>query len=236
MLVAKFIKDGKKIPLILYLLLIPVLGFPLNQPTVQILEEVEKPYEVTFPSGILSDIETLMVIDTNYNYRIDGIELLNAIDLWKHNYITTKQLLLIIQYWRDQTSFIETVDAHTLRSELKEMSNALIDLFDEEYYLANPVATKHLISPYINKSEYIKTYYDCDDFAFLAMGIIHRHKIPAGTATFYVTVMFWYNNTLYGHALLLMKALDGNWYYYDPLTDRILLDSFSPVELLTVFG
>jgi len=142
---------------------------------------------------------------------------------------------MVLQYWLNGSSFITKISASEIEREL-DCDHILLD---SEYYLANVFATGYLVEKEVeeNWSDWYEIpFYDCDDFTWRAMGIIHSKKILGGTATFYALVWFEEDGEIYGHALMLLRCLDGKWYYYDPITDRIFEKDQIPFNLVFVIG
>jgi len=178
------------------------------------------------------DYELIMKADVNYDYHISMNEILIAFN----NGYDKDDLMVLYSFAKNNTSFKKTVKWYQIYRELKAMNVGKIYLFDEEYYLANPYATRILVQQNMKRMPYIYPYYDCDDFTFYAMGIVHSKYLPAGTATFYAVVDI---DTPFGvkrHTVLLMKAIDGKWYYYDPYKDCIISGDNIMFKPLYVFG
>jgi len=211
--------------------------YKLKTPTLDILNEIESNATQIYVSGVngLSDEQLFMILDKNYNFKMDEDEVREAIDMYFNDKITAKQLEKIIIYHVKGTKFTKTITPKEIREELK----CEILFLDEEYYLGNPYASLNLIKKErdeINWGWYNSPWYDCDDFAWMGMGILHKHKEPAATATFYTLVMFKWKGYAYGHALLLVKALDGKWYYVDPTTMKVFEKDAVPFEILFMMG
>jgi hypothetical protein len=210
--------------------------FNYETPTPEILYEIEQQaLNATDVEGLISNEAVLMYADLNYNFKIDSVqEVAVVVDLYfKTHWITVDQVALVVDYYFNGSSFAKVI---TVDEILAEITEAPVLLLDNKYYLANIYSTKRFVQLYVNKSWYSIPWYDCDDYAWLAMGILHKQKEPAASATFYALVTFEYNKQTYGHTLLLLKALNGAWYYYDPITGYIIPKSYSPFKLVFMMG
>jgi hypothetical protein len=69
-----------------------------------------------------------------------------------------------------------------------------------------------------DKEEYETEFYDCDDFAFRLMGVLHMDREAAAWPVF----VTWVNTPQGGHAVL-SYYLDGRVFIIEPQTDEMFL-------------